>query len=277
MKNYLLMGTLLVFASLTAKAQFYYKDIINTEQLSATLKSYKDHKVRNIDIKSFENDGTESEGFICRKKISKDYKTVTLFTKYSLSEPSLFISEFSAEGKLLFTNDSSDISVTSIRYQYDEKNRIQSIVSNIRSQDDDFVNQITEEHLYQYGETDNPVKMLKIKNHSDTTVILFANDEQGNVGIEKDTRSGTKYYYYYDSKKRLTDVVQENDFKLRPMPDYFFEYAHDGSISKMTATEEGSNNYYTWKYIYENGLRTIERCYLKGKSLVGSVEYIYNK
>ena len=87
------MGTLLVFASLTAKAQFYYKDIINTEQLSATLKSYKDHKVRNIDIKSFENDGTESEGFICRKKISKDYKTVTLFTKYSLSEPSLFISE----------------------------------------------------------------------------------------------------------------------------------------------------------------------------------------
>ena len=59
------------------------------------------------------------------------------------------------------------------------------------------------------------------------------------------------------------------------MPDYFFEYGHDGNISKMTATEEGSNNYYTWKYVYENGLRTVERCYLKGRSLVGSVEYIY--
>lgn len=43
----------------------------------------------------------------------------------------------------------------------------------------------------------------------------------------------------------------------------------------MTATEEGSNNYYTWKYVYENGLRTVERCFLKGRSLVGSVEYFY--
>ncbi|HPA22116.1 MAG TPA: hypothetical protein PLU18_02615 [Ferruginibacter sp.] len=275
MKKYFLTGMVILLATVTASSQYYYKDILNTAQLSATLQTYKNNKIRNIDIKSFENDGTESEGFICRKKISKDYKTVSLFTKFSLSEPSLFISEFNTSGMLLYTNDSSNISVTSIRYQYDDKKRIQSIVSKIRSQDDDFVNQIVEEHLYNYAEGNNPVQMLKIKNHKDTTVILFANDEHGNLAIEKDTRSGTKYYYYYDSNNRLTDVVQENDFKLKPMPDYFFEYGHDGNISKMTATEEGSNNYYTWKYVYENGLRTVERCYLKGRSLVGSVEYIY--
>lgn len=277
MKKYLITFLAVFIVSATVSAQFYYKDIINTQQLTATLQTYKNNKVRDIQIKSYENDGTESEGFICRKKISKDYKTVSLFTKYSLSEPSLFISEFDADGKLLYTNDSSDISVTAIRYQYDDQKRIQSIVSVIRSQDDDFVNQIVEEHLYSYEEGNNPVKMYKIKNHKDTTVILFANDEHGNLGIEKDTKSGTKYYYYYDSKNRLTDVVQENDFKLRPMPDYFFEYRSDGNISKMTATEEGSNNYFTWKYDYENGLRTMERCYLKGRSLVGSVEYIYKK
>lgn len=71
MKKYFLTGMIILLASVTATSQYYYKDILNTAQLSATLQTYKDNKIRNIDIKSFENDGTESEGFICRKNFKR--------------------------------------------------------------------------------------------------------------------------------------------------------------------------------------------------------------
>ncbi len=258
-----------------ASAQYYYKDIISNSQLTATMQAYKLNKVRNVDIKSFESDGSESEGFFCRKKISKDYKSVELFTRSAISSPSLFLSVFNADGSLAFTNDSSDISVTRITYSYDDQKRVKSIVSSVRSQDDDFVNAILEEHLYEYGAEKNPDKMYRIKNYTDTTLILFANDEHNNLGIEKDTRSGTKYYYYYDNKGRITDVVQENDFKIRPMPDYIFEYDSNGNVSQMISTEEGANNYVTWRYKYENGMRSSERCYSKDRRLMGSVQYEY--
>jgi hypothetical protein len=118
--------------------------------------------------------------------------------------------------------------------------------------------------------------MIRVKNHTDSTVILFALDEVGNVAIEKDTKSGTKYYYYYDAKKRITDIVQANDLKTGLVPDYIFEYNNSaGLLSQMTTTEEGGNYYFVWKYTYDNGLRIKERCYSKERRLMGSVEYEY--
>ena len=118
--------------------------------------------------------------------------------------------------------------------------------------------------------------MQRVKNRRDTVLILFAMDEHGNVAIEKDTRTGSKYYYYYDAKNRITDIVQENDLKLRPVPDYLFEYNNSqGLMSQMVATEEGGNNYYVWKYMYENGLRTAENCFTKERKLMGRIEYEY--
>lgn len=256
-------------------AQYYYKDILTNKELLTTMQRYKENKIKNVSIESFEADGLPSEGFICSRKISKDYKTVTLFTRSNMVAPSLFISRFNEDGTLSSTYDSSDISVTAIQYTYDDKKRIHSILSRIHSTDDDFTNEIKEEHLYLYENKSVPAKMIRIRNLTDSTLILFANDENGNIGIEKDTRSGTKYYYYYDNKQRLTSVVQENDFKIRPVPDYIFQYNNQDNITQMIVTAEGGNNYITWKYGYEDGLRIWEKCYGKDKRLVGSIEYHY--
>ena len=258
------------------QAQYYYKDILSNKQLLADMASYKLNKVKAINIKSFEDDGSSSEGFFCQKKFSKDYSKATLFTRSQISGASLLSSTFNDNGKLLQTYDSSDISVTVNQYSYDFMDRIHSIVSTIRSQDDDFTNTIREEHIWHYNETGQAEKMIRIKNNTDSTTILFALDENDNVGIEKDTRSGTKYYYYYDGKRRITDVVQENDFKTRMLPDYLFEYNNSsGLLSQMTSTEEGGNYYYIWKYTYDNGLRVKEKCFNKEKRLMGSIEYEY--
>jgi hypothetical protein len=269
-----ILASLFISSSFFAQAQYYYKDIISNSQLMADMAAYKENKVSKIIIKSFEDNGVESEGFFCEKKFSKNYKKSTLFTRADLSSPSLFISEFSADGKLLQTNDSSTISVTKIQYSYNDKGQIASIISYIRSGDDDFLNNITEEHIYTY-EGNQVSKMIKVKNSIDSITILFSLDEKGNVAVEKDTKNGTKFYYYYDAKNRLTDIVQSTEYTKRLKPDYIFEYNNAGQIAQMTAVEEGSNNYFVWKYSYDNGMRAKEKCFTNEKRLMGSIEYEY--
>jgi len=265
----------LFLISFAANAQYYYKDILSNQQLLKTMAKYRENKVRTIQIKSFEDNGEPSEGFFCQKKISRDYRQVELFTRTEMAGASMFTSYFDKDGKLLSTNDSSDLSVSNIRYEYDAKNRISRIISVIRSHDDDFKTELLEEHVYTYNEQDQPVQMLRIKNRYDSTVFLFANDERNNVAIEKDTKTGNKYYYYYDAKNRLTDVVLSNELKPRLLPDYVFEYNSANDITQMTSTEEGGNNYFIWKYQYDNGLPSRERCYSKERKLLGSIEYEY--
>lgn len=276
MKKTSLLFSLFCILSSGSFAQFYYKDILSNKQLMADMAAYKSNKIKTINIKSFEDDGSPSDGFFCQKKFSRDYNKSELFTRSNISGPSLLLSNFNNKGLLVKTHDSSDIAISTSQYFYDAKDRIISIVSTVRSQDDEFTNEITEEHIYSYNADNQPLQMIRVKNRKDSTVILFALDEQNNVAIEKDTKSGTKYYYYYDAKKRNTDIVQANDFKTGLMPDYVFEYNNSaGLLSQMTATEEGVNNYYVWKYTYDNGLRVKEKCFNKERRLMGSVEYEY--
>lgn len=266
----------MVMSASFIQAQYYYKDIISNKQLLADMAAYKENKVRTINITSLEDNGQPSEGFFCQKKISKDYASTQLFTRSDISSASLLVSKFNSKGLLIETNDSSTISATNNKYRYDDNSRIVSIKSVIRSADDDFTNQIVEEHLYQYNEAGAPQKMVKVKNYRDSTDILFALDDNGLVTIEKDTKSGAKYYYYYDAKNRLTDIVQENDFKKGVTPEYLFQYNNSqGMLSQMTTVEEGGNYYFVWKYTYDNGLRIREKCFSKERRLMGTIEYEY--
>jgi hypothetical protein len=264
----------LVLVSAPLFAQYYYKDIVTNKQATADIAMLKEQKTRFIKVNSFESDGQHSEGFFCEKKITKDYSRVEAMTRSYITGPSLFTSYFD-KGLLYKTVDSSQISVSTSSYEYDEKNNISKITSVIKSSDDDFNNEIKEEHIYTYTENGNPQQMQKVKNGRDTTLILFSLDEKNNVGIEKDTKTGSKYFYYYDSKNRLTDIVHSNDFKQKLLPDYLFEYNNSGQITQMINTEEGGNNYFIWKYLYDNGLRIKEKCYSKQKSLMGTIEYEY--
>jgi hypothetical protein len=264
---------LLVSISTMVNAQYYYKDIISNNQLAADMKTYKENKIRKVTLKSFEDNGVESEGFFCEKKISRNYKKSELFTRADIAPASLFTSTFNDNGKLLSTYDSASFSVTEIRYSYDDKQRIISIISTVRAIEE-FENSITEEHIYSY-ENNILKKMVRVKNGKDSTAILFTTDENGNITLEKDTKNGTKFYYYYDTQNRLTDIVQANEYIKNLKPDYIFEYNSAGQITQMTAVEEGSSNYFIWKYNYENGLRLRERCFTNEKRLMGRIEYEY--
>jgi hypothetical protein len=160
-------------------------------------------------------------------------------------------------------------------YGYDEKGRIISIVSAARSRDEDYVTEMQEQHLYSYDESGYLKQMLKIKNSTDTLLILFSLDENNNVSIEKDTRTGAKYYYYYDNKNRLTDVVHVSEYTQQLVADYIFEYNSVNQVTQMTTTEAGGKKLYTWKYRYEEGLRVEERLVSKERKLLGRISYTY--
>jgi hypothetical protein len=261
--------------SLHAGAQYYYKDIVSNKQLMAEMALLKEQKLHTISLKSFEDDGSPSEGFFCEKNINKKYTSVTTRTKSYVTAASEFISFFDDKGLLLQTTDSSDISSSNAYFSYTDKGALKSIVTLNRSSDDDFQNEIKEEHIYEYSSNGNPVKMYRIKNSADTTLVLFSDDEYGNLSIEKNTKTGDSYYYYYDAKKRLTDVVRFNPEKGKMLPDYMFEYNFGGQVSQMTTTEEGGSYYFIWKYTYENGLRIREKCFSKERRLMGTIEYEY--
>ncbi len=265
----------LVIATSPSYAQYYYKDVITNNQITAEMQAYRQNKVRTVNIKSFEEDGRDSEGFFCQKKISRDYKKVELLTKSLQTAPSIFTSWFDEEGRVTSTQDSSSIFSSSTFYSYDKEKRLVSVVSTSRSDDDDFRNEMKEEHLYIYNNSNLPEKMIRVRNGTDSVTMLFALDDNKNIGIEKDSKNGSKYYYYYDDKNRPTDIVLSNDFKAGLVPAYVFEYNNNGLITQMTISEEGLGNYFIWKYNYENGLRVREKCFTKERKLMGTIEYEY--
>ena len=257
------------------QAQYFYKDIWTNKEIQKDFQKLKSANIHNIKIKSFEPGGEPTEDFLCEKKISKDYLTIQLTTKSSESGKSIMTSYCDRTGKLLRTFDSSDIVVNENKLVYDSLEKLTQIISLSRSNDDDFKNEITEEHLYSYDANANPTGLTIIKNHKDTTIILFYLDDQNRISIEKDTKTAFKYYYYYDNTGRLTDIVHSNAYTQQPVADYIFEYNAEGELSGMTNSVGNANNTLIWKYDYENGLRIKERAFNAERKFIGKVEYEY--
>ena len=275
MKIYIPFSILLTsFVSLQSSAQYYYKDILSNEEGVTNIAAYKANKVKVISIKSLEFDGSESEGFYCQKKFSKDYKTSTLFTKSDFTGASEMKASYNAEGKLVRSTDSSTIAVSRVSYTYAPNGKPQTITTLLSSSDDDFTNELSEQHIYAYNEKQNPTKMLLIKNKKDTTIIFFSEDENGNVGIEKNATTGNKFYYYYNTRQQLTDIVLTSENRKGLHPEYLFEYSNN-QLNQMTVTQEGGSNFLIWKYAYDNGMRVREKCYGKDRKLMGSIVYEY--
>ena len=264
---------ILLASGFGARAQYYFNDIVTNKRVMDDLVKLKEEKIRAVKVTSLESDGSESEGFVCRKNINRSYTSMEIYTQTSNSYASFFTSFFNKEGILEKTTDSSEVSVTTVSYTYDDKGRLGRIYSYTDFAGDDYADDVSEEHLYHYNENGMPSQMVLVKNLKDTTTIIFMPDENKNVAIEKNSRTAEIYYYYYDSRGRVTDIVHSYGLNQKMIPDFRFEYNNAGQVTKMVASEKEGADYFTWRYNYENGLRTGERCYSREGKLIGSVEY----
>ena len=262
--------------ALTAKAQYYYKDIVVTAQINAGYRALRDNKVSLVTITPSAPGPASDAVVTLQQTVYPSQRLVVTYTKTPDAGESWLKSYYNESGLLIQTTDSSEGIVTKSIYEYGANNRLTGISSNsipVNSAPE------TEIHKWSYNSSGQPVQMIKIKDNSDTTFVSFTADEQGNTGEEKAIRKkgnvGTTYYYY-DAEHRLTDVARYNKKANRILPDYIFEYNEAALPSQMILVPEGSNDYQIWKYYYnQQGLKEKEICYNKQKQLVGSVTYAY--
>jgi hypothetical protein len=276
-KIVLMAGLLITFVNQSTQAQYYHKDIVTTKLAQEERKLLLEKKIRNILVHSFEGNGEAAAGFYCEKKINKDYSLVETFTKSNITGKSLLSAAYNSKGQLVQSTDSSELSASTAVYDYTPNGALAAIGSYTHSSDDDFKTNMTETRRYYYNEKGQPLKMIRKKNGKDSVQIDFVIDEKGNVTDEIEPGiKGRHYYYYYNAAGQLTDIVRYNVIKKELRADVVFEYDDEGRIVQMVTVEDGAgSDYYTWKYVYNDGLRIIEKCFSKEKMLLGYFEYEY--
>ena len=264
------------FLAHTALSQYYYNDIIMTNEIIKKRAVYQQNRVKTVEMVSYDNNNQRIEGFDGTQTISNNFSIITSQTNTNLSGKDETTHSFNEKGQLVQSIDTADGNKTIIQYTYDANNLITGIV-NLSFSPGGYNSR--EQHIWSYNKDGRPEKMLKIKSGTDTTIVNFKLDEKGNVAEERSVHAGTEQpavYYYYDDKNRLTDVVRYNNRAKRLLPDYLFEYDAEGRLAMMLVTTQGGADYQKWYYKYNGkGLKQTDECYGKNKMMIGKVEYNY--
>jgi hypothetical protein len=268
---------LLFLAGYGGFAQYYYNDLVSIQQGAAQYKLLRSNRVRAIRVLSYDAGDQPTEGFSLEQEISQDGKKITI-TDASVSgkkNTTINIYELGRLKKAVVNGNGIE---NKTDYQYDEKGRLVKLILTTSDTAMKYTN--VETHSWWYDDKGQPLQMLKVKGQADTTRISFVKDEQGNIAEERWSRKGSTpetYYYYYNAQNQLTDIVRYNSKLKKLLPDFLYEYDAEGRISQITQVSLGSNNYYTWKYSYnEKGLKQKETCFDKTKKQVGRIEYVYS-
>lgn len=270
-----LLASLIILIANQASAQYYYSDIISTRQINAQYHLLKTSGVKSVELSSFERNSEPTDGFKGNQKIDQKENKVVTYTRTNGTGEAFFTAWYSNQDLLIHSIDSSQEAVDESFYEYDAQNKL--VLIRTKSHSDNV--STTETHQWQYNANGIASGMLRIRNNMDTLTVTLVIDDKGLVTEEKTFKKNQPQgtvYYYYDSQNRLTDVVRYNLKAKRLLPDYMFEYNENNQLKQMISIPEGSNNYLTWRYLYnEKGLKKMELCYSKDKELLGKVEYEY--
>ena len=259
--------------SSSAYSQYYYNDIIALQQSGKQYASLIAAHIKQVSAISYEGN-QPVDNFKLEQHISADGRTVTIVSSDPSSGDATTINTYN-NGRLVQTTDSSTNVLSVTQYTYDASGNISTITS---TSDDAFMNShSTETHQWTYN-GNVPQRMLRIKDKTDTTFVTFTYDA-GNVAQETWKRKGhvaETYYYYYNTKNQMTDIVRFNIRMRKMLPDYLYEYDEVGRITQMMQVPNGSSDYMVWKYTYNsNGLKESEQLSNKQQQIIGRVVYKY--
>jgi YD repeat-containing protein len=272
----ILFFSLLVFTAASLRAQYYYNDLIGTQETNRQMQTYLAHKVKTVTASGYDQRNVKANDFLEFHEVKENGRALKI-TSHTNASHAVYYNRFDERGRLVSSIDSSSAVQNISTYEYDAAGRIIRIENNTRDSANDFSQ--TETHLWQYNGAGLPEKMWRIIG-TDSLEIRFRPDEEGNTGDERTFRKGVEtgaVYYYYDDKKRLTDIVRYNTRLKKLMPDILFEYDEkDRVIQKITTTSSINLGYLIWRYIFdEKGLKTKEALFNDDKQLTGKIEFSY--
>jgi len=267
----------ILLASVSAKAQYYYNDIIGTLETNRQMKSYLDNKVKTVSSAGYDTRNVKATDFAEVQEV-KENGTALRISSNTNGNHTVFYNRFDNQGRLISIIDSSTTIQSVTTYLYDAAGKIIQVQNTVKDSANDFDQ--TEIHKWFYNAAGGVEKMWRVINNTDSLEVRFTPDEDGNAGDEKTYRRGVEagtVYYYYDTKKRLSDIVRYNTKAKRLLPDIMFEYDdNDRVIQKITTTSSVDLGYLIWRYIFDaKGLKTKEALFNDDKQLTGKIEYTY--
>ena len=272
----LLLLVFFAFLYCTGYAQYYYNDLLVTQQGNELYRQLRTQKIHSMRAISFEADNSITPGFQLQEDISLDGKKMVMSAAVS-DRPANVTTRFYDMNRLRRTQSVNNGIDARTDYTYNEKGWLIRIL--LTTRDTAMKSTTTESHEWMLDAVGRPDMMLKIKNSSDTTQILFVKDAQGLVTEEhwkKKNRTIETYYYYYDSSGRLSDIVRYNLRLKKLIPDFQFEYDASGRLTQLTQVSLASASYLIWKYTYnDKGLKQTETAYDRERKLAGRIEYSY--
>lgn len=279
MKSILLLFTILTFSNL--QAQYYYNDIIGTQETNRQMKTYQANKVRTVSATGFDKQGAKSNDFSEFHEV-KENGTALKSSSFAGLNKTVVYSRFDNQGRVINTVDSSTAALSITNYEYDATGRITKIQNIVADPENNF-NQ-TETHEWIYNAAGKPEKMWRIISTggapADSLEIRFVKDENDNPIEERTFRKKVEtgyLYYYYDDKNRITDIVRYNTKLKKLFPDVMFEYDdNDRVIQKITPTSSINLGYLIWRYVFDvKGLKSKEALFNDDKQMTGKIEYSY--
>ncbi len=267
---------LLLVISKVSSAQYYYNDIIANKLSCKQFNLLQTNKFKKVSAKSYDASGNNSTDFFLEQLFNNNFTQSVTNSKIASGISATLITNFE-NNHVISTNEISKGIENIVHYTYYNDSTIKSI-SDV-SKDTALNISSTENHLWNYATNGKPVSMTCVKNNSDTTTVLFIIDENGNVAEERWSKKGKEiehYFYYYNQKNELTDIVRFNNRAKKLLPDFLFEYDEQGRIQKMTQVTAANSNYLVWTYLYNaKGLKQTEICINRKKELLGKIEYSY--
>jgi hypothetical protein len=271
----LLVTVLFFFLIKISWGQYYYNDIISLKQSNEIYSTLKKNNVKLVTAESVESDNTPTPGFSYKRQILNNAGLVVTNISLEATGPTETL-EYYANDLISKSVDSSTNVTTKVFYQYNPQNNIEVI----ETQTDDTSRKMHNTEVHKWFYTDNiPDSMLRIKDNADTTFVHFKKDEKQNIVEEiwiKKNKVIEHYFYYYNDKSQLTDIVRFNTRAQQMLPDFLFAYNNNGTLSQLTQIPQGSSDYVTWQYIYdERGLKTKDVLFDKHQQLLGTVTYTY--
>lgn len=260
-------------------SQFFYQDIITAANSKNNFQLLKANKVKKVTATSIEPDGSETENFGITQIVTPSKNELTTITSSGMTGTSTLITSFNANDLPVKITDSSLNTINTVTYHYNENGKLLLVSSHSYEPGDTNHYSVREDHHFYYNESGSLVKMLKVIDLTDTLTVVFNPLENGMPGEEQWFKNKTKtenWFYYYDNKNRLTDIVRYNAVAKKLLPDYIFSYDENGRLEQQTVVLPGTNFYRLWLYDYaNNGLKKSETVFKKGKEQEGRIIYEY--
>lgn len=272
MKKIIILTVVILYFSNIVYCQYYYSDILLTQQGNINYLNLKNNKVKKIVI----NNNSNEDGILIKQSFTNSWNT--LLTEAQLSIGITNTSTQYYENNLITKKEEDIKNVNStINYYYNNQGKLIQI--NSKSIDTAVNKSFEENHLFIYDDKDVLSSMLKIKNNNDTTYIDFLKDEKNNIIEERWTYKNKlieTYYYFYNNQNLITDIVKFNLKVNRMLPEFLFEYNFQNKLVQLTQIPFGSSNYFVWKYYYnDKQLKEKEVVFNKQGEKIGEMTYNY--